>query len=927
MGSSDCWCSCDPGHSAVVGGHCNKCTAGSTRRRRATSCTACGAGKYKASCTTGCKDNCDTCYGNVRRRRSTSCSQCSVGKYNAGSWDDCRECNGVVRRRRASSCTACPAGYTNQSGADNCTEIPKEEAKKEEDLAMGAGAVILTAGAAAAAGASAGGADADADVDTDDDSKKKKKPKTMSPCGTYLASDGEQWSIKYASLTAAAVPCKGGPPSLIVVHKTSQKSYTMQVDPEASKNFVNPEAGMTLKLIDNGACDFSGTRLKRKPLPYAKQRKILPGALMLVLGLLSLILEQWSTGAVLCCLAVATVSLVYLTEHTLWFPRICMTIQNLPPPNIRDQFWKAVGFLVSVLPGIVALASGKSLGYFIGVLIIGFAIMDLLAPDLWAMHIVYARLSTGLLFSLVMYAVAIDVQLNGVSDIGDFSVFISVGLFTLKGFMGWLESLVADEIPFSGTGVPSMPGLPAMSADFGLEQMHMDALQTLKDHMPLGSAWAKLLLEALRRLAWRLVRHCVASLRKTVDAITGAKFKELRKFAEDAIGVTLKILSDDLSLEKVTLHHDKLEPLEVGLAKLIDEVLKPTVDKAEKLAGAMRKEVEKLDKPISLAEKVVNADAATATAAAFKMSKSRYQEISTKATKAKDETMAVTPEAQGLTRAAQVAKLRIRIQAIRQDVKRVTMRDTNPRKSNDGGKPEAGKDERKRNLLQAMQELDQAAEVAEVAAAGEESKVDTGSLAKALETVNKKAEQVIDSIGKLEENSAAEGATSQLERARAELRELLDDVSPLANLADALSAVQGTVASARATHDGALGVIEQFANVAATGKHVLKQGESLLKQTREAKAKKEETKKETLHELANNVGLLLAGPSIALLTSVEELCKEVVENIFNTQEEEICNACEQFLGPEPDNNGNSAPKQQADDADGKEMTPILPMNA
>eukprot|EP00931_Biecheleriopsis_adriatica_P020121 TRINITY_DN13529_c0_g1_i1.p1 TRINITY_DN13529_c0_g1~~TRINITY_DN13529_c0_g1_i1.p1 ORF type:complete len:1257 (-),score=118.27 TRINITY_DN13529_c0_g1_i1:62-3832(-) len=115
--------------SYVLGATCSTCT-GSTRRRRAETCTECVIGKYSVSS----KDDCSICAGSTRRRRADTCSGCASGTRPGSGSDDCEECAsgmhsvsgdcstcyGSTRRRRADACTSCASGRHYVSGSDDC---------------------------------------------------------------------------------------------------------------------------------------------------------------------------------------------------------------------------------------------------------------------------------------------------------------------------------------------------------------------------------------------------------------------------------------------------------------------------------------------------------------------------------------------------------------------------------------------------------------------------------------------------------------------------------------------------------------------------------------------------------------------------------------------------------------------------------------
>ena len=131
---------------------CKTCGAGSIAESGAgtgvvasgaTSCTACGIGKYSASSTS----DCETCAnGSVTEKgtgtgpvssAATSCTSCGSGKFSADSVAMCQDCaagsvtekgagTGVVSLG-ATSCTACGSGKYSASSSSACSDCSQDE--------------------------------------------------------------------------------------------------------------------------------------------------------------------------------------------------------------------------------------------------------------------------------------------------------------------------------------------------------------------------------------------------------------------------------------------------------------------------------------------------------------------------------------------------------------------------------------------------------------------------------------------------------------------------------------------------------------------------------------------------------------------------------------------------------------------------------
>lgn len=111
----------------VIADGCKRCT-GTTRRRRADSCTDCPAGTWtnnRALARANLTDDCTKCtFGSTRRRRAESCTTCGPGTYFKSNSDDCQNCTGSTRRRvigQSMNCTSCPQGWFQEGGLDECS--------------------------------------------------------------------------------------------------------------------------------------------------------------------------------------------------------------------------------------------------------------------------------------------------------------------------------------------------------------------------------------------------------------------------------------------------------------------------------------------------------------------------------------------------------------------------------------------------------------------------------------------------------------------------------------------------------------------------------------------------------------------------------------------------------------------------------------
>jgi len=652
--------------------------------------------------------------------------------------------------------------------------------------------------------------------------------------------------------------------------------------------------------------------------PPSKLVQCLSSVAMLAVAIISLVSEKYLSGALLLCFTVFSFALQFVQPGSCLRVLLAKII-SLPPKmlkiggwnvNFRDAFWTAMGTLVALLPCIPAFMSNVDVGMFLGAVICAFVLLDLVCcgPCMNAVITVF-RVLFGFSFalaSLVFYFGKFDVAFTFDGFTFDvttvtFSVFLSAALVMLKGLTEWLKNrLVAPDLMSLVPDLDDLTlsvSLPEVSVnlqdliDAGLVREGIAALRSMLEGKLMDIDYLKYLQDAAHKLMDVVLKKAVETARMLAQNLFQGAFQELKSKAEAHMttacaAFAARGLHDGRNRELV-------EEMLPQVEQLVEDVLRPGAETCTTISEALRTQVDTLDSTVTKAEYLVGLDIFQSVRVGAWLLKMRSERIAAAAEEAK--TSCTTAQSSEKPIGVATATFTKSIQNIQEKIQSAVSKvdkllDVTAMKAARVLGKIASLDTLKSQLAESRQELqvmcdsiNEAVQLSEsmcVDADGE-NKTKIVDICALMNRVSESAQKVAAKQDDVDTELAAK--TEKVSELTKERLEKLIDVHEGGN--DALDAVVGTycqlaetVSKARGIHGEMDEVVSQVESLSEQLSTVAEQGAALVASL---KANDAQASAEVLAEHLDKVGAFLASPTVAIMTSIEELGSQALEKLFD----------------------------------------------